>query len=94
MDFCVGVLLTWFYHRRRYNPAMPFLIKADFPTGHCRWLSAPRLGGIRTFVPREAAEVFETADKARAAIDEMKRNSLQVQGVALSITEIDDHSPA
>jgi hypothetical protein len=73
---------------------MPFLIKADFPTGHCRWLSAPRLGGIRTFVPREEAEVFETEDKARAAMDEMTRNSLQVQGVALSLTEGDDHSLA
>lgn len=73
---------------------MPFLIKADFHTGHCRWLSAPRLGGIRTFVPREEAEVFETEDKARAAMDEMMRNSLQVQGVALSLTEGDDHSLA
>jgi hypothetical protein len=70
---------------------MPFLIKADFATGHSRWLSAPRLGGIRTFVPREGAEVFETEDKARTVIDEMTRNSLQVQGVALSITDVDDH---
>jgi hypothetical protein len=48
---------------------MQYVVKATGPTGRATWLTAPRLGGFRTFGPRNMAEVFETHPEAQAAME-------------------------
>jgi hypothetical protein len=50
---------------------MQFVAKAIGPTGQARWITSPKRGGIRTFGPRELADVFESQDAAVAAIGAM-----------------------
>jgi hypothetical protein len=47
---------------------MPFIAKAVGPTGHAKWLTAPKRHGLRTFGPRELAAVFESIEEAQTAI--------------------------
>jgi hypothetical protein len=50
---------------------MPFVAKAIGPTGHAKWLTTPKLDGMRTFGTREMAEVFWTQRDAEVAIGEV-----------------------
>jgi hypothetical protein len=50
---------------------MQFVAKAIGPTGQARWITSPKLGGVRTFGPREMADIFESQEAPVAAIGAM-----------------------
>jgi hypothetical protein len=50
---------------------MPFVAKAIGPSGQVKWLTTPRLRDMRTFGPRESAEIFANYDEALAPINVM-----------------------
>lgn len=66
---------------------MSFVVRVDFvPISEVRWLTGPRLGGRRTFAPREMAVVFETRESAQAAADELLV-SFHAQGATFTVEE-------
>ena len=50
---------------------MRFVVKATGLTGNVNWLSAPDPEGVRSLVPREMADVFQTEAEAHVAIAKM-----------------------
>ena len=68
---------------------MPFVVRVDFiPAAQIKWLTAPRLGGVRAFGLRDTAAVFETLMSAQLAADELL-GSNQADGATFTIEEID-----
>jgi len=50
---------------------MSFIVKATGPHGSTRWMTDPKLRGVRTLGPREQAEIFETEADALVAINDL-----------------------
>ena len=50
---------------------MGFVVKLSGRSGGLCWLSAPTSKGIRILVRRQRAEVFETEEDARIAVEKM-----------------------
>ncbi len=53
------------------NDLTGFVIKAVNLAGVAMWVSPPRFGDLRTFGPREKAEVFKTSGEAHATIGKL-----------------------
>jgi hypothetical protein len=70
---------------------MPYVAKAIAQDERAKWLTAPRLGGCRTFAQREFAEVFDTESEAKDAILVMLAAEC-CRGIAFSV-ESADRSP-
>jgi hypothetical protein len=68
---------------------MPFVVKAEFAVGPEKWLTVPRLKGVRAFADRDMADVFESQEKAATAIGEMMLSGSS-QGAAFTVEETDD----
>jgi hypothetical protein len=65
-----------------------YAVKATIEGGHARWLTAPRLGGYRTFAERQFAERFETDAQANDAILAM-RSTADCRGLRFTIGTVD-----
>jgi hypothetical protein len=50
---------------------MGFVVKLSGRSGGLCWLSAPTAKGIRILVRRQKAEVFETPEDARSAVEKL-----------------------
>jgi hypothetical protein len=73
---------------------MDYLVRAQarIDGKHVSWLSSPRLGGMRTFAPKELAERFASEASARAAIDVM-RDKEDCRGIEFTVVA-DENSAA
>jgi hypothetical protein len=77
------------YLNWRYNARMPFIVEATGPDGQVRWLTAPKLHGLRTFGLRPVAEVFDTKAAAVLAIREMIKEE-DCTGIVMSAEVADE----
>jgi hypothetical protein len=68
---------------------MGFVVKLTTPTGTVCWLSAPTARGIRTLDTRTNAEVFETQEDARIAIERMPPEFVKGGSASFSIESAD-----
>jgi hypothetical protein len=65
-------------------PESRFVIKAVGPQGSARWLTTPRLNGVRTFGSSELAEVFDSQLDAWAAVDLIEKSD-ECAGIVFSV---------
>jgi hypothetical protein len=63
---------------------MPYVIKATGRAGYVCWLGETNESGFRTFAPRETAGVFQIAEDAQAAIDNLPL-AFQEVGLTFSV---------
>jgi hypothetical protein len=68
---------------------MPFVIKMTLPTGNVCWVCAAKSFGVRTFGPREKAELFKRPADAQAVIANLPRSLLD-GGTVLSVEATDE----
>jgi hypothetical protein len=68
---------------------MPYFVKAIATSGAVMWLGPKGAGGHRTVSNRELAEVFPTAEDAKAAIDKMPQ-AFTASGIKFSVLETDE----
>jgi hypothetical protein len=55
-------------------PEERFIVQATGPDGRARWITPHRAKGLRTFGPRELAEVLLSWDAAERAIRQIQRS--------------------
>ena len=67
---------------------MGFVVKLSGGSGGLCWLSAPTAKGIRMLVRHQRAEVFETKDDARIAVEKMPPTFIK-SGFSFSIESAD-----
>jgi hypothetical protein len=65
---------------------MAYLVQAQARVDgeHVAWLGPPRLGGLRTFAPKEMAERFDSEASATEAIDTM-RDKEDCRGIKFTV---------